>query len=67
MTRILYGKRLPTYYGSDVEGFIESVRLLSATLDTAAFPPVEILPFLDYVPKWIAPVRIPLFLSAAPY
>jgi len=59
MTSLVYGKRTPSYYGTDAEAFFESVKLLNATIDTTAFPPVEIMPFVDYIPKWIAPVSIP--------
>jgi len=66
MTSLLYGKRTPTYYGTDAEGFFEGVKLANAAADAAAFPPVEIMPFVDYIPKWIAPVSISVFVSDAP-
>jgi len=67
MTSLLYGKRTPKYYGTDAELFFEGIKLVNETLDTAAFPPVEIMPFIDYIPKWIAPVCSLIFLSDAPY
>jgi len=40
-----------------MEAFFEGVKLLNALNDTTAFPLVEIVPFVDYIPKWLAPVR----------
>jgi len=65
MTNLVYGKRTPVYYGTDAEAFFEGVKLVNATLDTTAFPPAEILPFVDYIPKWIAPVCTILSFSLA--
>lgn len=67
MTSLLYGKRTPTYYGSDAEAYFEGIKLLSTMLDTSAFPPVDIMPFVEYIPKWLAPVRVSSFISAAFY
>lgn len=56
MTSLVYGKRTPVYHGTDAEAFFEGIKLLSIMADTAAFPPVEIMPFLKYIPHRIAPV-----------
>ena len=56
MTSLLYGKRTPQYYGSDAEGYFEGIKLLNGMNDATAFPPTEIMPFVAYIPKWIAPV-----------
>ena len=58
MTSLLYGKRIPTYYNSEAEACHECTQLFNAVLDTTAFPPVDIMPFVDYIPKWLAPVSV---------
>ena len=58
MTSLLYGKRTPTFYGTDAEAVFEGLKLLNIGADAAAFPPVEIVPLVNYIPKWIAPVRV---------
>jgi len=57
MTSLLYGKQTPKYHGTDAEAFVEGIKLLSAANDTTSFPPTEIMPFVDYIPGWLAPVR----------
>jgi hypothetical protein len=57
MMNLVYGKRTPVYRDSDAENFIEGFKLANATIDTAAFPPVEFFPFLEYIPYWLAPVH----------
>jgi len=66
MTSLLYGKRTPSYYGTDAEAYFEGTRLLNASIDTAAFPPVDIMPFVSYIPKWLAPVCILDLFPVAP-
>jgi len=65
MTSLIYGKRTPTYYGTDAEAAFEGVKLANAVADTAAFPPVEVMPFVSYIPKWIAPVCVLVFSREA--
>jgi len=45
------------FYGTDAEAYFEGIKLLSSASDTTKFPPVEIMPFVNYIPKWLAPVR----------
>lgn len=61
MTSLVYGKRVLVYHDSDAEKFFEGFKLANATADSAAFPPVEFMPFIQYIPYWIAPVRLSRF------
>ncbi|KAL0567889.1 hypothetical protein V5O48_014104 [Marasmius crinis-equi] len=48
---VLYGKRCPRYkfYGSIA--FYKSMQLWNQALEPGAFPPVDMLPILDWIPE----------------
>ncbi|KAM0749101.1 cytochrome P450 [Meredithblackwellia eburnea MCA 4105] len=56
---IAYGKRAPTFHGKDksgfsVERFYTAAHKFNHLLEVGAAPPVDILPFLKYVPEALA-------------
>lgn len=50
---VLFGKRAPQYSTKEVTEFFHSERLYEKILDPGAQPPVDMLPFLKYVPEWM--------------
>jgi len=54
MTSLIFGKRTSKYEGTDAEACFEAVKYLNALNDTTAFSPVEIMAFVNYIPKWLA-------------
>ncbi|ESK85919.1 cytochrome p450 [Moniliophthora roreri MCA 2997] len=48
---ILFGKRCPRYETPESMGFFESQKLWNRCLSPTAVPPVDLLPFLDYIPE----------------
>ena len=55
---LLYGKRFPYYKNSQAEEYTKAIKLANEVNDTARFPPVEIMPWITYIPRWLAPVRL---------
>ena len=60
MTSLVYGKRCPTYENSEIEKYFLGIKLFNETNDPGAYPPIELLPWLQYIPRWLAPVRFSL-------
>jgi cytochrome P450 len=52
---LLYGKRFPKFAGSDSETYYVGIRLAAEAGDVAKYPPIEFLPWLEYLPQWLAP------------
>ncbi|KAJ3873641.1 cytochrome P450 [Lentinula edodes] len=52
---LLYGKRSPRYETREATLFFESQHLWELALEPGAHPPVDVLPFLRYVPRRWAP------------
>ncbi|ESK85937.1 cytochrome p450 [Moniliophthora roreri MCA 2997] len=48
---ILFGERCPRYETPESLGFFESKELWNRCLSPTAVPPVDLLPFLDYIPE----------------
>ena len=59
ITSLVYGKRFPYYKNSQAEEYTKAVKLANEINDTTRFPPVEIMPWITYIPRWLAPVRLP--------
>jgi hypothetical protein len=55
---LLYGKRFPYYKNSQAEEFTKAIKLANEVSDATRFPPVEIMPWITYIPRWLAPVRL---------
>ncbi|GAW04989.1 cytochrome partial [Lentinula edodes] len=55
MMSLLYGKRSPRYETHEALLFFESQHLWELALEPGAHPPVDVLPFLRYVPRRWAP------------
>ncbi|KAK7029529.1 hypothetical protein VNI00_014406 [Paramarasmius palmivorus] len=50
---LLFGKRCPRYETPESTAFFESMELWNRCLSPAGVPPVDLLPFLDYIPaRW---------------
>ena len=56
---LVYGKRFPYYKNSQAEEYTKAVKLANEANDTTRFPSVEIMPWITYIPRWLAPVRLP--------
>ena len=56
MLYLVYGKRCPTYEGSAVEEMFYGIKLFAESYDFISFPPIELFPWIEYIPKWLAPV-----------
>jgi hypothetical protein len=53
MTNLLYGRRCPKYRNGTAEVYNEGIKLFNEVMDPGAHPPVDLLPFLKYVPsRW---------------
>ncbi|KAF8805683.1 putative cytochrome P450 monooxygenase [Phlegmacium glaucopus] len=52
---LAYGKRFPVFKGSQAEVYALGIKLVNQVNDTTKFPPVEILPWIKYIPRWLAP------------
>ncbi|KAF8816039.1 putative cytochrome P450 monooxygenase [Phlegmacium glaucopus] len=52
---LVYGKRFPVFKGTEAEVYAHAVKLANEISDTARFPPVEIVPWIQYIPRWLAP------------
>jgi len=50
---VLFGKRAPQLSTKEVTDFYHSERLLEKIWEPGAQPPVDMLPFLKYVPEWM--------------
>ncbi|KAF8813428.1 putative cytochrome P450 monooxygenase [Phlegmacium glaucopus] len=55
MTSLLYGRRFPEFKHSQGEAYFRGIKLANELNDTARFPPVEIMPWIKYIPRWLAP------------
>ncbi|KAF8817273.1 putative cytochrome P450 monooxygenase [Phlegmacium glaucopus] len=55
MTTLLYGQRYPTYKGSVPETYFEGIKLFNEICDVSAYPPIELFPWVQYIPRWLAP------------
>ncbi|KDQ57266.1 hypothetical protein JAAARDRAFT_35893 [Jaapia argillacea MUCL 33604] len=55
MMSILYGKRCPRYETREATAFFHVQHLWEAALEPGAHPPVDLLPFLRYIPERWAP------------
>ncbi|ESK85923.1 cytochrome p450 [Moniliophthora roreri MCA 2997] len=51
---ILFGKRCPHYQTREFTAFLESQQLWNLCMSPTAVPPVDLLPFLDYIPERLA-------------
>lgn len=50
---IVYGVRVPHYTSPDATAFFEALHALEHTVSPGTHPPIDLLPFLKYVPrKW---------------
>ncbi|KAK7029530.1 hypothetical protein VNI00_014407 [Paramarasmius palmivorus] len=50
---LLFGKRCPRYETPESTAFFESMEVWNRCLSPGAVPPVDLLPFLDYIPsRW---------------
>ncbi|KAK7032180.1 hypothetical protein VNI00_013354 [Paramarasmius palmivorus] len=50
---VLFGKRCPRYETPESTAFFESMEVWNRCLSPGAVPPVDLLPFLDYIPsRW---------------
>lgn len=58
MTTLVYGKRFPTYKGSVPETYFEGIKLFNEICDVSVYPPIELFPWIQYIPRWLAPVRL---------
>ena len=56
---LVYGKSFPYYKNSQAEEYTKAIKLTNEINDPTKFPPVEIMPWITYVPRWLAPVRFP--------
>jgi hypothetical protein len=61
MTSLVYGKRCLTYENSEAEKYFLGIKLFNETNDPGAYPPIELLPWLKFVPRWLAPVGLSLY------
>lgn len=52
---VLYGKRCPRYETREATAFFEVQHIWEMVLEPGAHPPVDLLPFLKYVPERWAP------------
>jgi len=50
---VLFGKRAPQFSTKEVTEFFHSEHLFEKIIDPGAQPPVDMLPFLKYVPEWM--------------
>ncbi|KAF9269296.1 cytochrome P450, partial [Marasmius fiardii PR-910] len=48
---VVFGKRCPRHDSRETKAFYECNRLFSETLEPGAHPPVDLLPFLNYIPE----------------
>ncbi|ESK85938.1 cytochrome p450 [Moniliophthora roreri MCA 2997] len=48
---VLFGKRCPRYETPESLGFFESQELWNRCMSPTVVPPVDLLPFLDYIPE----------------
>ncbi|KAI3608916.1 cytochrome [Moniliophthora roreri] len=48
---VLFGKRCPRYETHESTAFFETMELWNLCISPTAVPPVDLLPFLDYVPE----------------
>ncbi|CEL59386.1 O-methylsterigmatocystin oxidoreductase OS=Aspergillus flavus (strain ATCC 200026 / FGSC A1120 / NRRL 3357 / JCM 12722 / SRRC 167) GN=ordA PE=2 SV=1 [Rhizoctonia solani AG-1 IB] len=55
ITCLLYGLRCESYHDPIVQEVEETMRLLSNLLVPGGKPPVEVFPFLNYLPRFISP------------
>ncbi|KAL8996027.1 MAG: hypothetical protein Q9169_004374 [Polycauliona sp. 2 TL-2023] len=55
MTTLLYGKKCLTFKNSLAEEFYEGIRLFNETNDPGVYPPIELLPWVAHIPRWLAP------------
>ncbi|KAF8814915.1 putative cytochrome P450 monooxygenase [Phlegmacium glaucopus] len=55
ITSLIYGKRFPVFKHSEAEVYFKTVKLANEVNDTTRFPPVEIMPWIKYIPRWLAP------------
>jgi len=42
---------------SEAEVYFQGIKLVNAVNDTTKFPPVDIMPWIKYIPRWLAPVN----------
>ncbi|KAF8813990.1 putative cytochrome P450 monooxygenase [Phlegmacium glaucopus] len=55
VTSLVYGKRFPEFKHTEAEVYFKAVKLAYELNDTAKFPPVEIMPWIQYIPCRLAP------------
>ncbi|KAK1227689.1 hypothetical protein PQX77_009314 [Marasmius sp. AFHP31] len=48
---VAFGKRCPRYESYEATAFYETNRLWNSILEPGAYPPVDLLPFLKYIPE----------------
>ncbi|KAI3620890.1 cytochrome [Moniliophthora roreri] len=48
---VLFGKRCPYYETYESTAFFKTMELWNTCISPTAVPPVDLLPFLDYIPK----------------
>ncbi|KAK1219359.1 hypothetical protein PQX77_017883, partial [Marasmius sp. AFHP31] len=48
---VVHGKRCPRYESYEATAFYETNRLWNSILEPGAYPPVDLLPFLKYIPE----------------
>jgi hypothetical protein len=56
LASLVYGKRFPEFKNSKAEVYFQGIKLVNEVNDTTRFPPVEIMPWIKYIPRWLAPV-----------
>ncbi len=58
MLSVLYGKRCPRYESPEAKAFYTANRLWNHALEPGAHPPLDLLPFLRYLPgSWKKPLQ----------
>lgn len=55
MTTLVYGKKCLTFKDSSAEDYFEGIKLFNETNDPGAYPPIELLPWVAHIPRWLAP------------
>ncbi|KAF8808942.1 hypothetical protein BYT27DRAFT_6541247 [Phlegmacium glaucopus] len=52
---LVYGKSFPVYKDSQAEVYFKGVKLMNKINDQTKYPAMEIMPWIKYIPRWLAP------------
>ena len=55
---LVYGKCFPVYEGSEAEVYFKGIKLVNEINDQTKYPPLEFMPWIKYIPRWLAPVGL---------